>query len=77
MPVFDYQCSDCGTTYDVYHKVREVVDDVVCPRCGSPSHKRLMSVPSISMGSKASGELSSGPSCESGGSCCGGACGLS
>ncbi|MBM4161675.1 MAG: zinc ribbon domain-containing protein [Ignavibacteria bacterium] len=76
MPVFDYRCSNCGRTYDVYHKVREVIDDVVCPHCGSSNHKRLMSAPSISLASKSSSDLSSGSSCESGGGCCGGACGL-
>jgi len=75
MPMYDYQCSDCGKSYDVFHKVREVVEDVVCPDCNSAKHVRLISAPAISM--KGSGSYSSdpAPSC-SDGSCCGGSCGV-
>jgi len=76
MPVYDYRCTDCHTTYDVFHKGREVQEDVVCPSCGSLHHKKLMSIPIISMGSDSpSSKYSSAPACESGG-CCGGSCGL-
>jgi putative FmdB family regulatory protein len=70
MPIYDYQCRSCGATYDVLHKVREVLDDVVCPSCGSGEHVRLLSASGFSMGK-------SGPdtSCAPGG-CCGGSCGL-
>lgn len=76
MPVFDYRCSDCGTTYDIYHKVKEISEDVVCPHCGSVKHKKLMSAASVSIGGKSDSSSFQGPSCESGGGCCGGACGL-
>lgn len=77
MPTFDYQCSNCKKTYDVFHKVREVEEDVVCPHCSSTKHVRLLSAPAISMnGLSASGFSSDpAPSC-SDGSCCGGACGM-
>ena len=77
MPIYDYQCSDCGTTYDVLHKVREVEEDIVCPSCDSRKHVRLISAPSFSMNGKSSDSYSSepAPSCASG-SCCGGSCGL-
>jgi putative FmdB family regulatory protein len=75
MPVFDYSCSDCGKTYDVYHKVREVAEDVICPHCGSVKHKKLFSAATVSMGGSASASQSA-PPCEMGGGCCGGACGL-
>jgi putative FmdB family regulatory protein len=75
MPVFDYTCSACGKTYDVYHKVREVVEDVVCPQCGSQEHKKLFSAAAVSMGGTSS-DSHARPPCETGGECCGGACGL-
>jgi len=71
MPIYDYKCNDCGKTYDVFHKVREVVEDVVCPTCGSAKHTRLLSAPSFSMGSQPDV-----PSCQTGGCCSGGSCGL-
>jgi putative FmdB family regulatory protein len=76
MPVYDYRCTDCKKTYDVYHKSQEIVEDIVCPYCKSIRHKKLMSIPVVSMGSpSANSDYSSGSSCETGG-CCGGSCGL-
>ncbi len=76
MPVFEYQCKSCEKPYDVYHKVREVIDDVMCPLCGSPEHKRLMSAPQVSMSSSSSSNYAPAPSCETGGCCGGGSCGM-
>jgi putative FmdB family regulatory protein len=74
MPTYDYRCNDCGSTYDVFHKVREVVEDVVCPSCESARHTRLLSAPNVAVGGKTGMDLSSAPSCEATGGCCGGAC---
>lgn len=75
MPIYDYRCEECGKTYDVFHKVREVIEDVVCPSCGSARHTRLLSAPSFSMGSSTGSGPSDVPPCTTGG-CCGGSCGL-
>jgi putative FmdB family regulatory protein len=76
MPVYDYRCTDCNSTYDVFHKGREVKEDVVCPSCGSVHYKKLMSMSMVSMGPIGSGsESSRTPSCDTGG-CCGGSCGM-
>ncbi|MBI5474408.1 MAG: zinc ribbon domain-containing protein [Ignavibacteriae bacterium] len=77
MPIYDYRCDSCGSTYDVFHKVREVEDDIICPSCNSAKHTRLLSAPNVSMGSSSSSSSMdfSAPSCESGG-CCGGSCGI-
>ena len=71
MPIYDYKCNECGKTYDIFHKVREVAEDVVCPRCGSVKHTRLLSAPSFNMGSQPDA-----PPCATGGCCSGGSCGL-
>jgi len=47
MPTYDYKCNSCDETYDVFHKVREVMEDVVCPHCGSVEHTRLISAPTV------------------------------
>jgi putative FmdB family regulatory protein len=74
MPVYDYRCTECNSTYDIYHKGKEVLEDVKCPACSSKSHIKLMSIPSISV--KAEPVKSFGgnlpPGCASG--CCGGSC---
>jgi putative FmdB family regulatory protein len=74
MPIFDYQCNDCGKIYDVFHKGKELVEDIVCPSCGATGFKKLMSAPMVSMGSSSASE-SSYSSCDTG-SCCGGSCGI-
>jgi putative FmdB family regulatory protein len=71
MPIYDYQCSDCRKTYDVFHKVREVEADIVCPSCSSTKHVRLISAPSIST----KGRSEPAPPCGDA-SCCGGSCSL-
>jgi putative FmdB family regulatory protein len=77
MPVYDYQCTDCNSKYDVFHKGQEVKEDVVCPSCGSFRHKKMMSLSMVSMGTASSVfEYSRTLSCEAGGCCGGGACGL-
>jgi putative FmdB family regulatory protein len=75
MPVFDYRCEACMTTYDVYHKVREIAEDVVCPSCGSKSYKRMISLPGISVAGSVSRKQSPEQTCESG-CCSGGMCGM-
>ena len=35
MPIFEYQCKDCNTKYDVLHKSFEKTEDVFCPDCKS------------------------------------------
>ena len=37
MPIYDYRCNDDGSTYDVFHKVREIEEDIICPI--KPSHQ--------------------------------------
>jgi putative FmdB family regulatory protein len=78
MPIYDYKCAECGSIYDVFHKVREVAEDVVCPSCGSQKHTKMMSAPNLSISSGSpSNCCAEGTSCgmESGG-CAGGMCGL-
>jgi putative FmdB family regulatory protein len=75
MPVYDYQCKKCNSKYDIFHKGHEIKDEVICPSCGSNQHKKLMSVPVVSMGASSRPGSSNIPSCETGG-CCGSACGV-
>jgi putative FmdB family regulatory protein len=69
MPVYEYRCEKCKTQYDIFHKGREIREDIVCPSCRSKKYKKLMSVSAVS----AKGEPEA--SCGSG-ECCGGTCGM-
>jgi len=70
MPVYDYECKECGTTYDILHLTREIKEDIICPNCGSGEHKRLISASAIAVSRGGGNE-----SCSTG-NCCGGSCGL-
>jgi len=72
MPVFDYVCAECETTFDIYHKVREMTEDILCPSCGSNRYRKLISAPAISVGGKSSSSPASSCSTDFGGGCCGG-----
>jgi putative FmdB family regulatory protein len=74
MPVYEYRCVSCGTTYDVFHRGREAAEDIVCPSCQSTQYKKLMSAPAVATKQSAP----AAPSCDSGGGgCCGGGmCGM-
>ena len=71
MPVYEYKCAACGTPYEVFHKGREVMEDVVCPSCNSTDHRKLMSAPVVSTTTRAANDSSCGS-----GECCGGTCGM-
>lgn len=76
MPIFEYKCLDCNRVYEVFHKVREILEDVFCPACGSKNHKKLLSVP-MAVGGR-SPDVFSTPSTDSfsSDSCPGGVCGI-
>lgn len=73
MPTYDYRCNDCGTHYDVFHKTKEIIEDIVCPSCHSTQHRKLFSVVSIETSPRSDTSHSCAAE-ERGGECCGGMC---
>ncbi|MFQ6100938.1 MAG: zinc ribbon domain-containing protein [Anaerolineae bacterium] len=47
MPVYEYRCRDCKTTFETLVRAGTVV---TCPHCGSSSLDKLISAPFISSG---------------------------
>ena len=81
MPIYEYQCNECNSKYEVL--VRTSSDDdekVSCPKCNSTKNKKLFSTFSASVSSSGpSGDYGcSNGSCgiPSGGGCSSGMCGL-
>lgn len=78
MPIFEYECKECKTRYEVLHKSSNN-DEANCPKCNSDKKIKLIS----SFSSVISSGQSSG-GCESGncgmpsygGGCANGMCGL-
>lgn len=44
MPLYDYQCMDCGTTFEFRATIKEKEAglDVACPKCNSHSVRQLL-----------------------------------
>lgn len=80
MPVFEYQCQECKTKFDVFHKSQNQTEKINCPKCNSDKSRKLFSTFSAavtSSGSDSYGGCSDG-SCAvpNSGGCASGMCGL-
>jgi len=76
MPTFVYKCTDCETKYEVFHKSKEIQEDIVCPSCSSVYFKKMMAAASIGgFSSSKSFNMPQMPQCPPGG-CGSGMCGM-
>jgi putative FmdB family regulatory protein len=74
MPIYEYKCQECGEKSEFRITSQAQVNSLTCTGCGSQKLKKLMSVPSISLGRSAPAEQScceSPGSCSEPGRCCG------
>ncbi|MGE5681335.1 MAG: FmdB family zinc ribbon protein [Bacillota bacterium] len=82
MPIFEYQCKDCNTRFEILHKSSSNTSEVVCPQCNSVNYKKLLSTfsPSVQGSSSKTFEDScAGGKCPAAnpyGGCASGMCGL-
>jgi len=44
MPVYEYECQDCGTRFEKLVRLGDSSGEVVCPKCQSEAVERLISV---------------------------------
>jgi putative FmdB family regulatory protein len=75
MPIYEYRCLDCGTTFEALVRGGRAV---TCPDCGSSSLDKLLSAPAVLSGRTArpTGRTCCGraercdmPPCSNGGAC--------
>ncbi len=75
MPVYEYRCDDCGSTFE---KLVRRKGAITCPDCGSTSLEKLLSTPTVLSGrtSRAAGHTCCGreercnaPPCSADGAC--------
>ncbi|MEX0939191.1 MAG: zinc ribbon domain-containing protein [Pirellulales bacterium] len=71
MPLYEYQCRGCGSTFETLVRGN---DRPRCPQCDGASLEKLLSVPAAHSGAKQGGLPISGP--PRGGPCGMGGCGL-
>jgi len=69
MPIYEYQCTKCGESFEVRQAMGEDGSKLTCPKCKAENPKRLVSC--FCKGSESPG--SSGFSCPT---CSTGSCGL-
>jgi putative FmdB family regulatory protein len=50
MPLYDYECLDCGG-FAEFRSVAAFEEDAECPECGRASPRQLLSVPRFGAGS--------------------------
>lgn len=43
MPVYEYKCKQCGTTFQVLKSISKKDEEQKCPNCGSIQTERLIS----------------------------------
>lgn len=51
MPLFEYQCRDCGQIFEVFTQRRQLSSAPKCPACGKTDVERVLSAFSGTTGS--------------------------
>ena len=71
MPLYDYQCKDCGETFEMRATIKEKEAGLalVCPKCGSHEARQLISVALNLHGGREISHSGCGPNAGPG--CCG------
>jgi len=68
MPIYEFDCANCGDSFDKLVRSMSAVSSVTCPSCDSPDVKKKVSLFSSKMaGGSIGASASSAPSCSPGG----------
>ena len=43
MPIYEYQCRECGHRFERLRSMKDADSDVECPKCHSPKAERQLS----------------------------------
>ena len=43
MPLYEYRCEKCGTSFEMLRRIQDADRDVECPQCKSEQVERLLS----------------------------------
>jgi putative FmdB family regulatory protein len=66
MPIYEYQCEDCGASFDKFVRSQTASFQVECPKCHSKNCRKQISMFGSSVGSGATSG-SGGANCAPGG----------
>ncbi len=67
MPIYEYQCAECGQRFEAMRRMSERADAPACPGCGSEETKLGMSAASVAGGSGGGGAAACSTSAWTGG----------
>jgi putative FmdB family regulatory protein len=59
MPIYEYQCKDCGEEFEKFVRSMNSQEEIICPKCGSSETKKAFSVFGVSSGQARSSASSS------------------
>jgi putative FmdB family regulatory protein len=62
MPIFEFVCKNCDRPFEELLRSASLVDQVVCPSCGSPQVRKKMSTFAAKVSGSGSFSLSSSQS---------------
>ena len=63
MPLYEYECKECGARFEVLQAIGATGEDLTCPECETPNPQKVFSI--FASGTNAAG--SSSASCGTGG----------
>jgi len=66
MPIFEYDCTDCGRPFEEFVRSLNTADQVVCPACKSTQVRKKISTFASKVSGANSLSLSSASSCSTG-----------
>ena len=71
MPIFEYDCNNCGVSFERLVRSSAHADKIACPKCNSRKITRRMSACAHTVAGGSSSPKSSGHTCSGN---CGGVC---
>lgn len=74
MPLYEYFCTSCQTTFETLRPAKEADEPANCPSCEHGSAQRILSLFANSVKTNTNSR-STPVAVVGGGGCCGGACG--
>ena len=75
MPIYEYRCESCAGKFEVLTRFAERDTLQACPSCESTKTRVMVSSFAVAGGGESASSLDFGGTEQTGGGCCGGACG--
>ncbi|MFQ6041392.1 MAG: zinc ribbon domain-containing protein [Candidatus Poribacteria bacterium] len=44
MPIYEYQCKECNSKFEVLQSINATNEGLICPKCGASEPKKVFSL---------------------------------